>query len=76
MAYDFVSLQAKERVDGRNISCETITHCLSDPDGSYQDKGNTVYWKDLPDATRVKVSVCQTEDGPKIANAIIVGRED
>ena len=75
MELDFISLQAEERIDNRQISHETITYCLSAPDGSYKDKNNTVYWKDLPDATRAKVSVHQIEDERKITNAIIIGRE-
>ena len=75
MGLDFVSCQAQERIEGRQIAHETISFCLSDPDGEYRDKDNTVYWKDLPDTTRAKVAVCHVEGARKIANAIIVGRE-
>lgn len=72
---DFVSQQAQERAEVRRILPETIKFCLSDPDGNYRDKGNTVYWKDLSDGTRVKVSICLMDGESKIANAIIVGKE-
>ena len=69
---DFVSTQAKERAESRHIALETITYCLLDYDGRYRNKDNTVYWKDLPDDTRVKVSVGCIDGALKIVNALII----
>ena len=72
---DFVSQQAQERAEERGILTETIAFCLSDSDDNYRDKRNTVFWKDLSDGTRVKVSICLVDGESKIVNAIIVGKE-
>ena len=72
--WDFVSVQAQARIESRGIDRETITHCLLNYDGNYRNKDNTVYWKDLPNDTRVKVSVCHIDSVLKIVNALILSR--